>query len=129
MPLKAFFAVLNAPVKFVSKTSEKSALLVLAAKESRVMPAFAIRISTVPSVSSTSLNVLSMCSSSVTSHEYEWIPKSSIPSGGVSRYVIATLFPFAAKTFAVARPIPLFPPVIRTTRSICSLLFFLENTI
>ena len=105
-------ATRNAPVRLVAMTASQSSSLIRSSSVSRVMPAFATSTSTLPRAASTWANAASTWPGSVTSHDTPNTPVGTSPV----RYVAATRWPARASRSAIPRPIPLLPPVTRTTR-------------
>src|ERR1039457_2697947 len=114
MPRTARLATRYAPVRLVSITEVKSSSLIRASNWSWVIPALATRTSTGPCVASTSVKALSTAAVSRTSDATVASPATAFPE----REVTVTRSPPAASRWAIARPMPLFPPVTRVDRVI-----------
>jgi Flp pilus assembly protein TadG len=110
MPLAARLASRNEPVRLVSMTEDQSSSDIRRTSVSAVMPAFATRTSTGPCAASISTNAASTAAGSVTSQRTSRVPSGAPPL----RVVTATWSPFATNASAIARPMPLLPPVTRT---------------
>src|ERR1700687_1981539 len=118
------------PVTLVAKTASKLPRSWSISSLSTPMPALFIRTSRSPSFSLTSRKVRIMSASFATS---ACIPtttseRAASANRSASRPVIATRAPAWANTWAAARPMPLDPPVIRTTaffKSMCSMVIVL----
>ena len=98
------------PARLVSTTSLKSSSLISASSWSRVTPALATSTSTGPCASSAALNAASTAAGSRTSQATAVSPGTGSPD----REVTVTASPAAASRWAMARPMPRFPPVTRT---------------
>src|SRR3569832_135967 len=116
---------LKAPFKFTFSTRSQSASDILIMRLSRVIPALLTNISILPHFSTTAFTTASTWSGLVTSQP---MPKAlPLPAAKVSAdfcassaltSTMATFAPWAAKTSAVAYPIPCAEPVMIATRSL-----------
>jgi hypothetical protein len=106
----------NAPPRLVFTTDSYSSSVIRISNWSRVIPAFATSTSTGPWSFSTCAKAAFTDSVSVTSQ----VTPANPAGGSPVRYVTVTTSPSAAIAWAIARPIPRFPPVTSTLRAAIS---------
>src|SRR6202451_1480152 len=116
------------PVTLVAKTAAKLARSMSISSLNTPTPALLIRMSRSPSFSLTSRKVRRTSASFATSACMPTTPseRAASASRSGSRPVMATRAPACFNTSAAARPIPLDPPVIRTTAFLRSI-SYLDN--